>query len=131
MHFARILAQAYESLFSASATTKSPAQYRAAIRHVHERMERWRMSVPEDFRPGTNRRHCVFTGAAARSIFILTQYNYYSLAITVARLILYVDTDEPGSHSRREKTKRELMVAVRTVIEVTRHIDTSAYTPIL
>jgi len=124
----RLMSQAYETLFSVTATMNSREQYRAAIDTVREDLERWRISIPEEFRPGEPFRvqnllnNCTMTAA------LKTYFSYYSMLIALSRLALHIEADTPSP--QQEDTKITLMHSARMIIQFTRYIDTEAYTHI-
>lgn len=88
------------------------------------------MSIPEDFRPGKVRMNHNLVGPSARMVFLQTSYNYYALVIALARLRLHIEANEPGQEASREENKKTLMNAAQMILELTRYIDTDAYSPI-
>lgn len=126
--FSRILSKAYEMLFSVSATMNSVDVYYAAIDTVSDDLERWRMSIPKEFRPGEPFRPQHFMNPCAMEVALKTHYLYYNAVFSFSRLTLHVGAER--SDERQAKSKRDLMNAARVVIELTRYIDPEAYTPI-
>ncbi|KIX02714.1 uncharacterized protein Z518_08656 [Rhinocladiella mackenziei CBS 650.93] len=126
--FARLRSQAYEKLFSISATLNSSEQHRIAIASVIDDLERWRMSIPLEFRPGEPFRTQHMSNRCRLTAALRTYFSYYAMLIAVSRLALQVDADAPCA--QRQETKNTLMQAARHVIELTRYIDTKAYTQI-
>ncbi|KAJ6064644.1 hypothetical protein N7499_013324 [Penicillium canescens] len=126
--FSRILSQAYASLFSVSATMNSLESYYSAIDQIEGRLERWRMAIPENFRPGLHPQFVTFSDPATKMPAMYTHFRYYSLVIALARLTLYLSANE--SSPRTEENKRALMTAARMVIELIQFVDTAPHTPI-
>jgi hypothetical protein len=124
----RISSIAYSSLFSMSAALRSKESYLGAIQDVRRILEDWRLWVPVGFRPQGPLECSQFSSPSTKLIAIQTQYLYYNLVIALERLTLHVDPDESSS---REDSKRNLMNAARTVIELIRFIDIQPYVPIL
>ncbi|KAL6411003.1 Transcription factor domain [Ilyonectria robusta] len=131
IRFGRILSQAYTSLFSVSGSLSTRSHHHAVMDHIQGLMEVWRMSIPEDFRPGTVRMNHNIVGPSARMVFLQTSYNYYALVIALARLRLHIEANEPGQEASLEENKKTLMNAAQMILELTRYIDTDAYSPIL
>ncbi|GKT96885.1 fungal specific transcription factor [Colletotrichum tofieldiae] len=131
IRFSRILSQAYTSLFSVSGSLKTRTQYQAALDRIQGLAERWRMSIPKDFRPGMPYMHHGSLNPGTRMAFIQTSYNYYALTIALDRLALHIEENQPGREMIREEHKRRLMNTARAVVELTRYIDVDSYTPIL
>jgi hypothetical protein len=129
IRFSRILSQAYASLFSVSATMNSLESYYSAINQIEGRLERWRVAIPETFRPGLHPQFATFSDPATKMPAIYTHFRYYSLVIALARLTLYLSANE--SSPRTEENKRTLMRAARMVIELIQFVDTAPHTPIL
>ncbi|GKT69017.1 fungal specific transcription factor [Colletotrichum tofieldiae] len=130
IRFSRILSQAYTSLFSVSGSLKTRTQYQAALDRIQGLAERWRMSIPKDFRPGMPYMHHGSLNPGTRMAFIQTSYNYYALTIALDRLALHIEENQTGREMIREEHKRRLMNTARAVVELTRYIDVDSYTPI-
>ncbi|KAL2012373.1 hypothetical protein VTN00DRAFT_5091 [Thermoascus crustaceus] len=126
--FARLLSKAYEMLFSVSATMNSVDLYYAAIDTVSDDLERWRSSIPKEFRPGEPFRPQHFMNPCSMQVALRTHYFYYNAVISFSRLTLHVGAERPGE--RQAESKKKLMNAARLIIELTRYIDPEAYTPI-
>ncbi|KAI9045442.1 Zn(II)2Cys6 transcription factor [Aspergillus affinis] len=126
VRFARITSQAYELLFSISASVNTVESYYSAIDYIQDRLERWKMTLPEDFRPGAHKSY-TFSDPAFRMILLQTHYLYYSLVIALARLVIQVS---PEKGQRREDSKIKLMESARHIIELTQYIEKAAHTPI-
>jgi hypothetical protein len=62
-------------------------------------------------------------------IAIRLQFYYYSAIIAIARLDLSVNSLRQNESGQSEN-KRTLMASARAIIELTKYIDTEAYTPI-
>lgn len=129
IHFGRILSQAHASLFSVSATMNTSESYYSAIDEIQDRLERWRMAIPETFRPGLHPHFDAFPNSATKMLAMYTHYRYYGLVIALARLTLYLSANE--SSPRVEGKKRTLMSAARNIIELIQFVDTAPHTPIL
>ncbi|KAL1999955.1 hypothetical protein VTN02DRAFT_3740 [Thermoascus thermophilus] len=126
--FARLVSKAYEMLFSVSATMNSVDLYYAAIDTVSEDLERWRSSIPKEFRPGEPFRPQHFMNPCSMQVALRTHYFYYNAVISFSRLTLHVGAERPGE--RQAESKKNLMNSARLIIELTRYIDPEAYTPI-
>ncbi|KAE8354945.1 fungal-specific transcription factor domain-containing protein [Aspergillus coremiiformis] len=127
VHFARITSQAYELLFSISATQNSTEIYYKVIDHVQERLQKWRLTVPDEFRPGDSYSSHAFTDPFSKMVALQTHYSYYSLAIALARLTLQIGSD---NGTRQQDSKQQLLVSARRIIELTQYIDKAAHTPL-
>ncbi|KAJ9266328.1 transcriptional regulator family: Fungal Specific TF [Paecilomyces variotii] len=126
--FSRLLSKAFEMLFSVTARMNSVEAYYAAIDMAGDDLERWRNSIPEQFRPGLPFRAQHFANSCTLQVALRIHYYYYSGAIALSRLTLNVGAANPGS--RQSQSKKALMNAARVIIELTRYIDAEAYTPI-
>lgn len=127
IRFSRVLSVAYETLFSVNAFMGPTASQLQAIDYVHELLEAWRVSIPLDFRP--LEKHTVrLSERRTRLVAVQTQYYYYHLIIALERLTLYLDQ---ANGARRSASKKNILLASRTVIELTRFVDIEPYTPIL
>lgn len=98
----------------------------AAIDHVENRLEQWKLALPEDFRPGGHKSYS-FSDPGFRMVLLQTHYLYYSLIIAVARLAIQIS---PEKEQRHEDSKMKLMESARRIIELTQYIDKAAHTPI-
>lgn len=102
--------------------------YYAAIDTVSEDLERWRSSIPKEFRPGEPFRPQYFMNPCSMQVALRTHYFYYNAVISFSRLTLHVGAERPGEG--QAESKKNLMNAARLIIELTRYIDPEAYTPI-
>lgn len=128
IRFARITSQAYELLFSISATQNSTDTYYTTIDYVQERLEKWRLAVPESFRPGESCPQLTFNDPVSKAIALQAHYSYYSMTIALARLTLQIGSD---GGTRQEDSRRSLMDSARRIIELTQYIDKAPHTPLL
>ncbi|KAG5929171.1 hypothetical protein E4U42_006899 [Claviceps africana] len=128
IRFARLSSVAYSTLFTVSARRQSQDAYLKAIDHVYQRLEDWRLSIPNGFRPGESFHHLsMLAGSGVKLVAVQTQYLYFSMRVVLERLVMRV-----ASHQdvRRENSKLYLMWAARTIIELTRHIDIEPHVPV-
>lgn len=126
VRFARITSQAYELLFSISASLRTAEEYYTAIDYVEDRLERWKMALPEDLRPERHKSFS-FSDPGFKMVLLHTHYLYHSLVIALARLTIQIS---PEKEHRCEDSKRKLMESARRTIELTQYIDKAAHTPI-
>lgn len=131
IRFARIASVAYSTLFSISSTRNTVAEYHLSMDHVQSLLGSWLSSIPEEFRPGKLRTSYSFSSPAARLAFIGMSYRYYALVISLARLRLHLDDQDPELDPRRRVCKRVLVSTARAVIELTRYADLEPHTPVL
>ncbi|KAG5998264.1 hypothetical protein E4U54_002225 [Claviceps lovelessii] len=128
IRFARISSVAYSTLFTVSARRQSHDSYLKAIDHVYQRLEDWRLSIPNGFRPGESFHHLsMLAGSGVKLVAVQTQYLYFSMRVVLERLVMRVASQQDV---RRENSKLYLMWAARTIIELTRHIDIEPHVPI-
>ncbi|KAB8264315.1 fungal-specific transcription factor domain-containing protein [Aspergillus pseudonomiae] len=127
IRFARITSQAYELLFSISATQNVTEAYYTTIDYVQERLEKWRLTVPAGFRPGESCPPQTFIDPVSKMVALQTHYSYYSMAIALARLTLQIGSDDGA---RQEHSRRNLMASARRIIELTQYIDKAPHTPL-
>ncbi|KAE8331069.1 cytochrome P450 [Aspergillus sergii] len=127
IRFARITSQAYELLFSITATQSSTETYYTRIDHVHERLEKWRLTVPDGFRPGESCSPQTFVEPVSKMVALQTHYSYHSMVIALARLTLQIGSDDGA---RQEDSRRSLMASARRIIELTQYIDKAPHTPL-
>lgn len=129
IRFSRISSIAYTTLFTVSARRQSQGSYLKAIDHVYQRLEDWRLSIPDGFRPGETFHHLsMLAGSGIKLVAVQTQYLYFSMRVVLERLVMRVASQQDV---RRENSKLYLMWAARTIIELTRHIDIEPHVPIL
>lgn len=128
IRLARILSVAYETLFSVSASTRPAALQITTLDNVRTILEKWRMSVPVDFRPLEPLSSTHLVDPNTKHIALLTQYHYYHLVIAIERLNIRLGSDQ---ETLPEQCHSGLVQAAKTVIELTRFIDVEPYTPIL
>ncbi|KAF2017079.1 hypothetical protein BU24DRAFT_490316 [Aaosphaeria arxii CBS 175.79] len=123
----RISSIVYNSLFSISATLRSPSSYQAAIAHVRRILEEWRLSIPADLRPGSadNFPKAASTGVALAALQV--HFSYYQIVIGLERLTLHLDTED-GAEA--QMSRQRLMDTARTILELTKFIDVQPYTPV-
>ncbi|KAF5855708.1 hypothetical protein ETB97_008578 [Aspergillus alliaceus] len=131
--FGRILSQAYTSLFSVSAAIQPTEAYHIAIKEIEARLERWRMAVPIDFRPGMPLQEqnvpasSSFSEPSLKMIVLQTSFSYYGLIIALARLKIHIGRQ---SHSQQQETsKRLLMDTARAIVEESKNVNVAAHTP--
>ncbi|KAG5982364.1 hypothetical protein E4U55_001994 [Claviceps digitariae] len=128
IRFARLSSIAYSTLFTVSARRQSHDSYLKAIDHVYQRLEDWRLSIPNGFRPGESFHHLsMLAGSGVKLVAVQTQYLYFSMRVVLERLVMRVASQQDV---RRENSKLYLMWAARTIIELTRHIDIEPHVPI-
>ncbi|PLB49949.1 hypothetical protein P170DRAFT_445370 [Aspergillus steynii IBT 23096] len=126
--FARIASRAYEGLFSLSATRNSEEICYQKLDVMNELLQRWRQSIPLPFRPGEKFRAQSFHNASEIHIALRTHYYYYDALIALCRLTLQLGKRRNGP--REIRSKKVLMQATRSIIELCRHIDMESYTPV-
>lgn len=125
---ARFLSRAYESLFSISATWNTEASYYRKIDTMNSVLERWRQSIPMIFRPGEPFRAQSFHGSCETFIALQTHFYYHIACIALCRLTLHLGRHSDGP--RQVAARKAIMQAARSIIELLRHIDMEAYTPV-
>ncbi|OOO09400.1 RTA-like protein [Aspergillus oryzae] len=125
---ARFLSRAYESLFSISATWNTEASYYRKIDTMNSVLERWRQSIPMIFRPGEPFRAQSFHGSCETFIALQTHFYYHNACIALCRLTLHLGRHSDGP--RQVAARKAIMQAARSIIELLRHIDMEAYTPV-
>ncbi|KAH8702516.1 hypothetical protein BGW36DRAFT_424789 [Talaromyces proteolyticus] len=126
--FSRLVSKAYTTLFSISATLLPMASIRATIISFNCKLESWRLSVPEAFRPGNSLRSFNKLDNPSNMIFLRVHYHYYCAVIALARLGSSLPPAEaPYSLAERREM---LLKACSTIIELTNQIDIAPYTPI-
>ncbi|KAK1851791.1 fungal specific transcription factor [Colletotrichum chrysophilum] len=127
IRFGRVLSVAYEQLFSVTASTRDTQILLSAISRVRGMLEDWRQSVPVDFRPKEQLNKQRLTDPRTRQIALSTQLYYFHLVIALERMSLQLDED---GGQRQQESRKDLLQAARTIIELTRYIDVEPYTPV-
>ncbi|KAL2840132.1 hypothetical protein BJX68DRAFT_258648 [Aspergillus pseudodeflectus] len=132
--FSRFLSKAYSSLFSISTTLVSPDTLHAAVDVYMDELEAWRMSIPEDFRPGAiffPPQNIAENNATSISISIVLRLNfhYYSAVIALSRLYLNLPRGK-NSEQRSTDCENALLAAASRIVELTKYIDLASYTPV-
>ncbi|QKX53732.1 uncharacterized protein TRUGW13939_00812 [Talaromyces rugulosus] len=126
--FSRLISKAYTTLFSISATLLPTASVRDTLILFNRKLESWRLSVPEEFRPGTSLRCFNKPDNPSNMILLRLNYHYYCAVIALARL----SSDLPPAEASYLLTERRemLLKACSTIIELTNQIDVAPCTPI-
>ncbi|CAK7226196.1 hypothetical protein SEUCBS140593_006159 [Sporothrix eucalyptigena] len=133
IRFSRILSIAYESLFSLTASTKSPHTQLLVAGRVADMLEQWRQSIPKPFQPHQQPLHrSVLADPKTKQVALATHYHYYHLVIAIERVMLFLGSGGAGNceSPKRDASKRKLLNAARTVIELAQFIDVEPCTPI-
>ena len=128
IRFGRMSSIIYSSLFTVSARLQSHESYAKAIEHANHLLEDWRLSIPEQFRP----RDCLphmgrISGSVARGIAVHTHYLHVSMVVVLERLAMQVERD----HNQKKSHAYNLLLAARSIIEATRHIEITPQTSTL
>lgn len=97
------------------------------IQNIHERLSRWRESIPGDFRPGQAIRLHRLARPLLVSIALRLHLFYYNMLIAISRLCLHVCGDH--SSEQQIQSTRTLMEAARSMVDLTQHIVCEPYTP--
>jgi hypothetical protein len=126
--FGRFLSKAYSSLFSISTTLISAETLHAAVEAHMDELEAWRISIPEDFRPGSDFPPPNVAETTLMAMALRLNYHYYSAVIALSRL--YLNLPRRNSHHRSTEYENALLVAACRVVELTKFIDLASYTPI-
>lgn len=126
--FGRVLSVAYEQMLSITASTRDTQILLSAISRVRGMLEGWRQSVPVDFRPKEQLNKQRLTDPRTKQIALSTQLYYFHLVVDLERMSLQLDAD---GGQRQQESRKDLLQAARTVIELTRYIDVEPYTPVL
>ena len=119
---------AYDSLFSVSASLNSPEASLAAIADIRDMLEKWKQSIPPEFRPGETTQLTKASDYVYKTAFLHTHYSYYLIIIGLERLTLHLDQTQNDS---TEFSKQNLMKTARACIELSRFVDIEPYTPVL
>ncbi|KAF3392026.1 hypothetical protein DPV78_010755 [Talaromyces pinophilus] len=126
--FARLVSRAYEMLYTVSATTKTPEEFYETIDMVYQDLEKWRLSVPKDLRPGDPFRPENCKSPWAITVSLRAHFFYSSLVMSLCRLTLHLGAGTESS--RNEEAKKRLMYTARHIIGLTHYIDMQPHTSI-
>lgn len=86
------------------------------------------MSIPETFRPREFFQIKHFPDHVSMAVAVRIRFHYESIVIALSRITLHLEGET--FTTRRSASKNRLIHAARTVIELTRYIDTEAHAPI-
>lgn len=137
--YSRLLSRALTSLFSIGVTGNPDAYYLAAIDQLGHELERWRTSVPADFRPGEPeplRARKLLRNKTAESLTMQaacwTHYLYCSFRLVLSRATLQLAAQCDGlvTPSRQAECKKLIMETSRSILELTALVDVEPYTPL-
>jgi hypothetical protein len=128
IRFGRLLTIAYQSLFSLSASLRSVESYLAAIHHVRNLLEQWRLSIPAEYQPGGSTRFGNVFDPNEKLVALQTHFSYYHLVIGLERLTLHLDKEEGP---RKQDSMLRLMNTAKAIVELTRFIDLEPHVPLL
>ena len=98
---------------------------------VGERLEEWRLTIPERFRPGgTSSVHQAsqLSGTWIRLVAVHIQYLYFSIRTVLERLHIRFGAEEA---EQSETRKLNLLQSTQAVVELTRFIDIEPHVPLL
>lgn len=96
---------------------------------MFQRLEVWRVSIPEKYRPGEPIQQLnQLATRVSKLVAVQIQYMHFSMRMVLDRLMMQIS----GEHeARRRKSKHDLMYAARTIVETTRHIEMEPHVPML
>ncbi|CAG8947778.1 unnamed protein product [Penicillium salamii] len=126
IRIARIISIAYDSLFSVTASTKSPESLLPSVNLVETKLEDWRQSIPPIFRPGETLQRSVLADPHTKEIAIRTQFYYFHLVIALQRMKVHLSSEK----QKTDEYLRTLLNAARQIVDLTRFIDVEPYTPV-
>ncbi|KAI8649618.1 Fungal-trans domain-containing protein [Fusarium keratoplasticum] len=127
IRFGRLLTIAYQSLFSLSASLRSAESYLAAIHHVRNLLEQWRLSIPAEYQPGGSTHFGNVFDPNETLVALQTHFSYYHLLIGLERLTLHLDKEEGP---RKQESRLRLMNTAKAIVELTRFIDLEPHVPL-
>lgn len=125
--FCQIQSRAYSRLFAVTAHKNPQEQIYTEIDSLHNDLEAWRQSVPEEYRPGLPLRMRQLPKSSFILMALQHHLSYYLLLVAIARLDIYLSC---GSGSvRSTKSKKVLMEAARSIVEVVQLAPLEPSTP--
>lgn len=123
----RLISKAHHKLFSISATTSTREQYSVAIKLLEDDLAKWASSLPARLHPGQPFRQMDYHNQPGLRMMVLQlHYLYYALLISLCRLRLHINDDNPSIG----QVKQQLLVTSRLVIQSTRYLDKQPYVPL-
>lgn len=128
----RILSRALTSLFSPGVSNKDIPYYVATIDQLCADLELWRLSLPEDRRPGPLSNQYVFRKPVAGAAVLWAHYLYYGFRLILAKTYLQLTTGADGASvvEERVRSKEAMMSVTRSILELTPFIDVEPSTPL-
>ncbi|CAK7212947.1 hypothetical protein SBRCBS47491_001636 [Sporothrix bragantina] len=138
---ARLLSRTYASLFSVGTACNTAAHSLATIDQLHKEVEAWRLSVPEarGLRPdASSRAPGLHSHDPTERIMTLGhRYMYHSLVLILSHAQLHHFSQLPPSQkaelatvAAQKKAQDTLIVAARTILELTSLIEVEPHTPL-
>ncbi|KAI9834090.1 MAG: hypothetical protein M1819_003375 [Sarea resinae] len=128
--YSRLVSQIYNLLFSISSTGNSAKVYYTRVDQLGEELERWRMSIPEEFRPDEIFRARALPEALGVAIALRLQYFYYNALLSLCRTTLHVSSEDNYGAVRQQESRRLLMKTARSILELTKYVEVETYTPL-
>lgn len=92
--YSKILSRTYENLFSVNARHLSKKSIHAASDRVFEELESWRLSIPEEFRPGLPMRTHKLGSPMTTFLAIQLHFYYYNVRIGALRVVMQTCSDD-------------------------------------
>ncbi|KAF4972584.1 hypothetical protein FSARC_857 [Fusarium sarcochroum] len=125
----RLLSRALSTLFCPGICQKGPQYFLVTISQLEQDLEQWRMSIPDDLRPGPSYQCHLFRRPIKGPIAIWVNYLYYSFKLILLRSKLQINGDSEND-SKRSSYKEQLIVISRSILEITTYIDVEPSTPL-
>ncbi|KAI5863284.1 hypothetical protein GGS23DRAFT_605296 [Durotheca rogersii] len=130
--YSRLLSRSMSSLFSAAGADDPKMYYMSIIDQCEAELDRWRMSIPANIRPGEPYRTHAMQGTLLRTAALRIHLFYYSFRLSLCRatLNLAANTSQVVSQARQIESTRLMMEASRSVLELTTFVEVEPGTPL-
>ncbi|KAJ4116122.1 hypothetical protein NW768_011094 [Fusarium equiseti] len=125
----RLLSRAMMLLFSPGICENGPDYFLSTIRQLEQDLEQWRMSIPEDLRPGPSYQPTLYRRPVKGPIAIWVNYLYYSFKLILLRSRLQINKD-PENDVVKGSYREQLIGISRAILDITTYIDVEPSTPL-
>lgn len=129
----RLVSRAMTTLFCPGMLQKDSGYHVSVIEHLQEDLEKWRMSIPEQYRPKDKCQLHQFRQTLANTPLIWIHYLYYGFKLILLRKYLQVIADRSHktiSPTLISKSSDELIAVSRSILEIINFVDVEPSTPL-
>jgi hypothetical protein len=120
-------------IFSGGVLGNPTTYFLAAIYQLGDELESWRMSIPEEIRPGKKPRGRSQYGFPVKTVAVWLCYLFNNLRLSLARSTLHLaaDAKDAVTATKQWECAAIMLDASRSTLELTPLIDVEPYMPIL